>query len=192
MTPRTLANLATIRAEARESLLAAWPSIVAVTSSLDCEIEVIDGGRTEAEQLEIYAQGRTKPGPIVTWTKKSKHMTGRAVDFGLFSNEGKTYVDAIQPLMARRVYRKIADIIEPQGWKWGNSFGDDPHFEFTGEVPAAKPESVAFQPPQQARYERRLRRAAGIAVPPAPVRRLFLLARMAKTLQGVVLRLFRR
>lgn len=42
---------------------------------------VIEGLRTQARQDELWAQGRTKPGPIVTWTKDaSSHGTGRAVD----------------------------------------------------------------------------------------------------------------
>lgn len=43
------------------------------------------GVRTKEEQAELYAQGRTKPGPIVTWTLNSRHLPGpdglgRAVD----------------------------------------------------------------------------------------------------------------
>jgi peptidoglycan L-alanyl-D-glutamate endopeptidase CwlK len=42
---------------------------------------VIEGLRTQARQDALWAQGRTKPGPIVTWTKDaSSHGTGRAVD----------------------------------------------------------------------------------------------------------------
>lgn len=43
------------------------------------------GVRTYADQAELYAQGRTKPGPVVTWTMQSRHMPqpdgyGYAVD----------------------------------------------------------------------------------------------------------------
>lgn len=41
---------------------------------------VVEGVRTLARQRELYAQGRTKPGKVVTWTLKSKHIEGRAVD----------------------------------------------------------------------------------------------------------------
>jgi len=42
---------------------------------------VIEGLRTQARQDELWAQGRTKPGPIVTWTNDaSSHGSGRAVD----------------------------------------------------------------------------------------------------------------
>jgi hypothetical protein len=43
--------------------------------------QIVQGARTQAEQNSIYAQGRTKPGKIVTWTKKSRHIGGNAVDF---------------------------------------------------------------------------------------------------------------
>ena len=38
-------------------------------------------GRTQLEQEILYAQGRTTPGRIVTWTLHSKHLTGDAFDF---------------------------------------------------------------------------------------------------------------
>lgn len=41
---------------------------------------VVEGLRTKERQAELYAQGRTKPGKIVTWTLKSEHLVGRAVD----------------------------------------------------------------------------------------------------------------
>lgn len=41
---------------------------------------VVEGLRTKARQAELFAQGRTAPGKIVTWTLDSKHITGDAVD----------------------------------------------------------------------------------------------------------------
>lgn len=41
---------------------------------------VAEGLRTLKRQQELYAQGRTAPGPKVTWTMQSKHLTGDAVD----------------------------------------------------------------------------------------------------------------
>jgi peptidoglycan L-alanyl-D-glutamate endopeptidase CwlK len=41
---------------------------------------VIEGLRTKARQAELFAQGRTTPGKVVTWTMESKHLTGDAVD----------------------------------------------------------------------------------------------------------------
>lgn len=46
----------------------------------DVDFAVIEGLRTPARQKELYAKGRTAPGPVVTWTLKSKHIDGLAVD----------------------------------------------------------------------------------------------------------------
>ena len=57
------------------------PKLVAVvTRALELTTEdfiVIEGVRTQARQDELWAQGRTKPGPVVTWTKDaSSHGIG--------------------------------------------------------------------------------------------------------------------
>lgn len=61
------------------------PKLVAVVKrALELSTQdfmVIEGLRTQARQDELWAQGRTKPGAIVTWTKDaSSHGTGHAVD----------------------------------------------------------------------------------------------------------------
>lgn len=38
------------------------------------------GKRSQAEQDALYAQGRTAPGKVVTWTRDSDHLRGIAVD----------------------------------------------------------------------------------------------------------------
>ncbi len=43
---------------------------------------VIEGVRTRARQKELYAQGRTKPGKVVTWTLNSNHFVNLATGFG--------------------------------------------------------------------------------------------------------------
>lgn len=57
------------------------------------EFHVADkgGARTQTDQDNLYAQGRTKPGPIVTWTRTSHHIIqkdgyGHAVDIVAFVN----------------------------------------------------------------------------------------------------------
>lgn len=49
------------------------------------DFAVIEGLRSIERQRELYAQGRTKPGRVVTWTMQSKHIRqpdgfGHAVD----------------------------------------------------------------------------------------------------------------
>lgn len=52
---------------------------------------LVEGYRSKERQLEIYAQGRTKPGPIVTWKKTPTwHGTGLAADVAPISaNNGQ-------------------------------------------------------------------------------------------------------
>ena len=43
-------------------------------------VEVVETVRTQDRQEALFAQGRTTPGPIVTWTRASNHIEGRAAD----------------------------------------------------------------------------------------------------------------
>jgi hypothetical protein len=47
------------------------------------QIEVLETGRTAERQAELFAQGRTRSGPVVTWTLDSQHLDGRAADVRL-------------------------------------------------------------------------------------------------------------
>ncbi|HEY8377569.1 MAG TPA: M15 family metallopeptidase [Nannocystis sp.] len=44
------------------------------------EVRLVEGFRNAARQEYLYAKGRTRPGPIVTWTLDSAHRHGRAAD----------------------------------------------------------------------------------------------------------------
>lgn len=46
------------------------------------DFKVIEGVRTEERQKLLYAQGRSAPGPIVTWTLKSNHFVNKSTGFG--------------------------------------------------------------------------------------------------------------
>ena len=73
----------------RKSLEGVHPDLVKVVELaaqlISQKFIVICGVRTEEEQKKLYAQGRTAPGKIVTWTLKSRHLPngegwGQAVD----------------------------------------------------------------------------------------------------------------
>lgn len=79
--------------------------------------------RTCAQQNAIYAQGRTKPGPIVSGARgcMSWHVLGRAADLNL--GEGTTRED----------YEFLGEEWERMGGVWGGRFSniDDPgHYEW--------------------------------------------------------------
>src|SRR5262249_32326910 len=87
---------------------------------------IIDGSRTFAEQDELYAIGRTRPGHIVTNARGgySNHNFGIAWDIGIF--EGTRYVTE-SPL-----YDKAGRIGKSIGLEWGGEFNsiiDKPHFQ---------------------------------------------------------------
>lgn len=46
------------------------------------DFTVIEGVRTPERQKELYAQGRTAPGSIVTWMLTSNHFVNKATGFG--------------------------------------------------------------------------------------------------------------
>ena len=96
---------------------------------------VTDTLRTKEEQQALYAKGRTKPGPIVTYvdgvTKKSNHQAkeegglGRAVDC-CFVVDGKPSWDHRLPW---KLYGAMAETL---GLRWGGSWKtlvDLPHIE---------------------------------------------------------------
>jgi len=54
--------------------------LIQVAAYYGADVAVVSGLRTQTEQDRLYAQGRTSPGPVVTWTRTSSHTSGRAVD----------------------------------------------------------------------------------------------------------------
>lgn len=96
-----------------------------------CEKEGLELGigeclRTVAEQNELYAQGRTKPGPIVTYAPgtsySSQHQWGIAFDF--FRNVPGHAYDSV------RFFRRVAALAKSLGLAWGGDWDspvDMPH-----------------------------------------------------------------
>lgn len=70
----------------KENLVGVHPVLVMIVKRA-LELSPVDffvdcGVRTPERQAELYAQGRTKPGPIVTWTLKSNHFVNPRTGFG--------------------------------------------------------------------------------------------------------------
>ncbi len=90
-------------------------------------IRITEGFRSFERQNELYAQGRTKSGNIVTNAKggQSNHNYGCAIDI-VFRKLG---YDA-----SNDQWLALASIAERHGFEWGgdwNEFVDKPHFEMT-------------------------------------------------------------
>ena len=134
-----------LNAASRQKLFGVHPSLVAVVtlaSEMSTQPFVVTCGvRTPAEQAALYAQGRTKPGQIVTWTLNSRHFKaadgyGHAVDLAPLPIDWDTPAkfDAISKAM----FAAAADLgVE---LRWGADWDrdgqprergetDSPHFE---------------------------------------------------------------
>ena len=119
--PRSEKNLATVQPQ----LAKLGRELLRRLADEGLTFKVIQGRRTQAEQDALYAKGRTKPGPKVTWTRNSRHLTGRAIDLALF--QGKNVV------WESKHYTRAGEIGEELGLVWGGRWKggktDKPHFE---------------------------------------------------------------
>lgn len=87
--------------------------------------------RSQEEQEELYAQGRTKAGAIVTWTLKSLHIDGLAFDFVIIKDK-KPCWDLKADVNDNDIpdYLEAGRIAEEVGLEWGGSWKktkDYPH-----------------------------------------------------------------
>lgn len=87
--------------------------------------------RTFAESDALYAQGRTKPGSIVTKAKagQSLHNYALALDFVIQRGD-----EARMDWNVNKDWMTVVNIFKKHGWSWGgdwNSFKDYPHLEKT-------------------------------------------------------------
>lgn len=102
-------------------------------------IVITQGMRTIAEQNALYAQGRSKPGPIVTNAKggTSYHNYGLAFDFALLLPDGATVSwdmnrDGDKDKIAD--WREVVEEAKGLGLEWGGdwtSFKDYSHLQMT-------------------------------------------------------------
>ena len=86
-------------------------------------VRITETYRPQERQNELYAQGRTKAGKIVTWTKNSRHTSRRAWDI-CQNVKGREYSDA-------GFFKKCGAVAAYLGITWGGTWKvpDMPHFE---------------------------------------------------------------
>jgi peptidoglycan LD-endopeptidase CwlK len=92
-------------------------------TSLGIDFIITCTRRSMEEQEALYAQGRTAPGPIVTWTLDSKHISGHAFDIAICKSGKISWIPTD--------YETAGTVGESLGLKWGGRFHkpDRPHFE---------------------------------------------------------------
>jgi len=118
-------------AQIHPALAARIQTLVEILAQHGIQVEVVQGLRTFAEQDGLFAQGRTRPGPVVTRARggQSNHNYGLAVDLVPFTN-GQPNWNA--PL---GVWTTIGSEAEKLGLEWGGDwkkFVDKPHVQLPG------------------------------------------------------------
>lgn len=100
------------------------------------DIFITETYRPQSRQNELWEQGRTKPGKIVTWTMHSRHTSRRAWDIAC---NGPILYDI-------EILNKAGEIGKSLGITWGGDWKDPdkPHFEIgiSWEAPKEDEEEV--------------------------------------------------
>lgn len=103
------------------------------------KVRITQGLRTIAEQNELYAIGRTKPGSKVTNAKggQSVHNYGFAVDICLIIDGKIASWDTVKDWDNDKVadWYECVKIFAKYGWEWGGNWKkvkDLPHFDKRG------------------------------------------------------------
>ncbi len=100
-------------------------------SGQDFGVLNLGGVRTNKQQKDLYAQGRTREGNRVTWTLNSYHQYGLAVDLvaynnGRFNWDVKNYAEITRAMKA--VIKQYGLPIDHGFDLWGK---DLPHWQMT-------------------------------------------------------------
>lgn len=114
----------------------------------EIDFTIIEGVRTHARQQALYAQGRTKPGPVVTWVRTSNHEPkndgyGYAVDIypypvSLVLSQKPAQYEPLFDKIAVAMFKASKELSIPI--RWGANWDmdnmprergetDNPHFE---------------------------------------------------------------
>lgn len=133
----SVTRLKTIHPKLRDELMRIYIDISnALTGRAICRLTQVL--RTIKEQNDLYAQGRTKAGKIVTNAKggSSYHNYGLAVDFCLIVDGKDVSWDMVKDYDGDKVadWMEVVGIFKKHGWEWGGdwkSFKDYPHFQKT-------------------------------------------------------------
>lgn len=124
----------------KQKLLGVHPALIKVATRClqitTVDFGISEGVRTLQEQKDLFDQGRSKPGKIVTWTMDSKHLIqhdgyGHAFDVVAYLNghvswEEKLY-DEIAVYMKKAAKELSVDIVCGVDWK----VKDRPHYQLS-------------------------------------------------------------
>ena len=143
----TLSRIETAHPAVRQALRDIYSDICSrLTGRAQCRfVEVL---RSEARQAELYAQGRSKPGKIVTNAKpgESYHNYGLSVDICLIIDGKEASWDTITDFDHDSIadWMEVVAVFKEHGWEWAGdwkTFREAPHFQCTFGLPIAVAQS---------------------------------------------------
>jgi peptidoglycan LD-endopeptidase CwlK len=131
--PRSEKAIATLHERVRPYARA----LIHAAAAQGIRIIVTSALRTYEQQNELYAQGRSKPGKIVTGARGgySNHNFGLAFDVTIFKG--------VEPVWESPAYKAVGALGRSLGLEWGGdwqSFKDEPHFQLRPQWAAGLPE----------------------------------------------------
>ena len=112
-----------------------WDKLIKKARDKGAEFRITEGYRSQSRQNDLYAQGRTMPGNIVTNTRNSKHIQGRAIDIIYTGGSNASIYDSNELEKIARIFQQAGrelGISVTWGGDW-KSFQDNPHLQ----IPAA-------------------------------------------------------
>ena len=132
METKSIERIGTAHPKIRANMLAAYNEAVKVTP-VGVHPYIDEVLRTFKRSNELYAQGRTKPGSIVTNAPggSSYHNYGLALDFHLQINGKDVWPNNFR---ADKNWMKVVEVFKKYGFTWGGDFKtiiDAPHFEMS-------------------------------------------------------------
>jgi len=124
----SIGRLQKLHPKLRDKAIAAYREAVKVTP-IGVHPFITETLRSFERSDALYAQGRTKPGSIVTNAKggSSYHNYAMAIDF---ANQINGKID----WKVDKNWLKVVEVFKKYGFKWGgdfNSIKDYPHFEMS-------------------------------------------------------------
>lgn len=138
LTPQTVSLNQQRLARVHPTLASLALRMIDLCAQAGVAVLITQGLRTWEEQDELYAQGRTKPGKVVTNAKggESWHNFGLAFDIVVLDSVGKGDWDTAHP-----GWKQAAAIGKSLGLEWGGDwkkFKDMPHFQRVGDLTLAQ------------------------------------------------------
>ncbi|AXF55691.1 M15 family metallopeptidase [Salicibibacter kimchii] len=101
--------------------------------NIGINVVITEGHRSHERQDDLYAQGRTESGNIVTNAEagESYHNYGLAIDFAIENNDGELIWDIEYDGngSGEADWLEVAAIGEELGFDWGGHWNDYPHLQ---------------------------------------------------------------